>query len=104
MHRVSKAFCAMWSCIIPNDECEGSHFNVASTYKIPNYTHALSHTVCGDHKCTELLETLFCIFISVSLPIRYEFIVIRLKGSPHQEVCEYSITTPHTPTHSLLSI
>ena len=42
VHRVSKAFCAMGSCIIPN----------------------------------------------------VGFIAIRLKGSPHQEVCEYSITTP----------
>ena len=25
------------------------------------------------------------------------FLVIRLKGSPHQEVCEYSITTPPPP-------
>ena len=50
VHRVSKAFCAMGSCIIPNVGCEGSLYNVASTYKIPNYPHALSHTVCGDHK------------------------------------------------------
>ena len=64
MHRVSKAFCAMGSCIIPNVGCEGSLYNVASIYKIPNYPHALSpHCMpCGDHKRTELLETLFCIF------------------------------------------
>ena len=43
---------------------------------------------------------------SVQLPIRYDFKVIRLKGSPHQEVCEQSITTspppppPHTHTHT----
>ena len=61
VHRVSKAFCAMGSCIIPNVGCEGSLYNVASTYKIPNYPHALSLTVCGDHKLTEMLETLFCI-------------------------------------------
>ena len=98
MHRVSKAFCAMGSFIIPNVGCEASLYKVASTYKIPNYPHALSHTVCGNHKFTESLETLYCIFKKcVSLPIRYEFIVIRLKGSPHQEVCEYSITT-HTPS------
>ena len=50
VHLVSKAFCAMGSCIIPNFGCEGSLYNVASTYKIPNYTHSLSHTVCGDQK------------------------------------------------------
>ena len=50
VHRVSKVFCAMGSCIIPNFGCKGSFYNVASTYKIPNYPHALSHTVCGDHK------------------------------------------------------
>ena len=61
VHRVSKAFCAIGSCIIPNVGCEGSLYNVASTYTIPNYPRALSHTVCGDHKRTELLETLFCI-------------------------------------------
>ena len=61
-HRVSKAFCAMGSCIISNVGCEVSlYYNVASTYKIPNYPHALSHTVCGDHKLTELLEKLFFI-------------------------------------------
>ena len=31
VHRVSKAFCAMGSCIIPNVGCEGSLYNVAST-------------------------------------------------------------------------
>ena len=46
--RVSKAFCAMGSCIIPNIGCEGSLYNVTSTYKIPNYPHALSNNVCGD--------------------------------------------------------
>ena len=56
VHRVSKRFFAMGSCIILT-----SDVNVASTNKIPNYPHALSHTVCGDHKWTELLETLFCI-------------------------------------------
>ena len=61
VHRVSKAFCAMGSCIIHNVRCEGSLFNVASAFKIPNYPQALSHTVCGDHKGTELLETPFCI-------------------------------------------
>ena len=61
VHRVSKAFCAMGSCIIPNVGCEGSLYNVASAYKIPNYPHAWSHTVSGDHKGTELLETLLCI-------------------------------------------
>ena len=50
VHRVSKAFCAMGYCIIPNVGCEGSFCNVASTYKVPNYPDALSHTVCGDHK------------------------------------------------------
>ena len=43
-----------------------------------------------------------------SLPIRYDFIVIRLKGSQHQEVCKYSIIPPppthtHTHTHSPLN-
>ena len=90
VHRASKAFCAMGYCIIPNVGCEGSLYNVASTYKIPNYPHALSHTVCGDHKC-------FVFKKCVSLPIGYDFIVIRLKGSPHQEVCEYFITTPPPP-------
>ena len=37
---------------------------------------------------------------SVQLPIRYDFKEIRLKGSPHQEVCEQSITTPPPPTHT----
>ena len=100
VHRVSKAFYAMGSCIITNVVCERSLYNVAtcSTYKIPNYPHALSHTVCGDHKWTELLETLFCIKKGVwLLPIRYDFIVIRLNGSPHQEVCEYYINTPPPP-------
>ena len=41
-------------CIIPNG-CEGSFYNVAATYKIPNYLHALSHTVCGDHKQTDFV-------------------------------------------------
>ena len=50
VHRVSEAFCAMGSCIIPNVGCEGNLYTVASTFKIPNYPHALSHTVCGDHK------------------------------------------------------
>ena len=43
VHRVSKAFCAMGYCIM-------SDVKGVSTYKIPNYPHALSHTVCGDHK------------------------------------------------------
>ena len=50
VHRVSKAFCAMGSCIIPNVGGEESPYNVASKYNKPNYPHALSHTVCGDHK------------------------------------------------------
>ena len=50
VHRVSKAFCAMGSCINSNVGCEGSLYNVASTYKISNYPNALTHTVCGDHK------------------------------------------------------
>ena len=48
-------------CTIPNVGREGSFYNVAVTEKIPNYPHAFPHTVCGDHKWIELLETLFCI-------------------------------------------
>ena len=45
VHRVSKAFCVKESCFILNVVCERSLYNVASTYKIQNYPHALSHTV-----------------------------------------------------------
>ena len=49
----------LWDIVLfPTSDVKG-----VSTYKIPNYPHALSHTVCGDQKLTEfnLLETLFCI-------------------------------------------
>ena len=44
------------SCIIPNVGCEGRFYNVAGTYKIPNYPHALSHTVCGDHNRSDFFR------------------------------------------------
>ena len=66
-------------CIIPNFGCD--FYNVADTYNIPKCPHALSHTVCGDHKRTDLKKkkkALFCIFFKcVSLPTRCDFIAIR---------------------------
>ena len=49
---VSKALCAMGGglVLLPTSDVKGIFYNVAGTYKIPNYPHALSHTVCGDHK------------------------------------------------------
>ena len=51
VHRVSKALRAMGLfgrglVLFPT-----SFYNIVVTYKIPNYPHALSHNVCGDHKC-----------------------------------------------------
>ena len=47
----------LWDIVLfPTSDVKG-----VSTYKIPNYPHVLSNTVCGDHKGTELLETLIFI-------------------------------------------
>ena len=50
MYRVSKALCAMGllgrgNVLFPTSDAKG-----AATYEIPNYPHAFSNTVCGDHK------------------------------------------------------
>ena len=42
--------------LFPTSDVRG-FYHVAGTYKIPNYPHALSHTVCGDHKRIYFLET-----------------------------------------------
>ena len=82
MHRVSKAFCAMGSCIITNDVCEGSLYNVAtcSTYKIPNYPHALSTLYAAVTNELNCYKRCFVFKKCVSLPIRYDYLVIRLNG------------------------
>ena len=49
LYRVSKALRAMGllgRCLVL---CEGNFYNVAVTYKIPNYPYAFPETVCGDH-------------------------------------------------------
>ena len=51
-------------CIIPNVGCEGSFYNAAGTYKIPNYPHALSSTVCGDHTRTDFFRNAVLYFFN----------------------------------------
>ena len=50
-------------CIIRDFGCEGCVYNAAGTNKIRKYPHALSHTVCGDHKRADILETLFLLVV-----------------------------------------
>ena len=56
-NRVSKALCAMGRGLVlfPTSDVNGVFYNSAGPYKIPNYQNALSHTVCGDHKQTDVV-------------------------------------------------
>ena len=95
VHGVSNGIIGKRPCITPNLGCEGSFYNVAGTYKIPNYPHA--YTVCGDPKRTDFFinEVFKKMFNAFRLHTRCDFIAIRLEGSPHQETYEHSITIPN---------
>ena len=85
----------LWDLVLfPTSDVKG-----VSTMLLAHIKYRIAHMLCTTLYAVKLLETLFCIKKCVSLPIRYDFIVIRLKGSPHQEVCEYSITTPPPLKH-----
>ena len=90
----------MGYCIIPrNVGYEGSLYNVASTYKIPNYPHALSPTVCGNHKWAELPETLFCIFLKKMRIAVYQlwFYSNKVEGfTTSRSLRVYILQLPHT--------
>ena len=62
--------------LLPTSDVKGIFYNVAGTYKIPNYPHALSHTVCGDHKRTAFLETLFCIFNAIGIAVHIPGVIL----------------------------
>ena len=38
-------------------------YKVVGPYKTPNYPHALSHTVCGDHKQTDFFRKAIMYFV-----------------------------------------
>ena len=83
-----------WDLVLfPTSDVKGVS-TMLLAHKIPNYPHVFSTLYAAITNELTVMYLKKC----VSLPIRYDFIVIRLKGSPHQEVCDYSITTPtYTP-------
>ena len=92
--RVSKALCAMGLLGRGLVSFSTSDAKGVSTYML------LSHINTELPICfSPTLYAAITFFKCVSLSIRYDFIPIRLKGSLHQEVCEYSVTFPLPHTH-----
>ena len=103
VYRVSKALCAMGLLerglvLFSTSDAKGVSTMLLSHIKY-RITHMFSPHCMRRSQMNRIVRNAVLYFFKkcISLPIRYGFIAIRLKGSPHQEVYEYSIITPsHT--------